>query len=74
MSYDIFSEGGLSEPLSLLMPLYDPLRTLEYYIGLALQLSGFTFLKEEYAAVETKKKKKMGPTCKSLASRQRTLC
>ncbi len=35
--------GGLSEPLSSLMPLHDPHWTLEFYIDLALQLSGSPF-------------------------------
>ncbi|XP_016124022.1 uncharacterized protein [Sinocyclocheilus grahami] len=35
----ILFHGGLSEPLSSLMPLHDPHWTLEFYIDLALQLS-----------------------------------
>jgi len=40
----IFFRGGLSEPLSSVMPLHDPNGTLEQYIELALQLSGSPLL------------------------------
>ncbi len=39
----IYFRGGLSEPLSLIMPLHDPHWTLDFYIDLALQLSGSPF-------------------------------
>ncbi len=39
----IFFRGGLSEPLSSIMPLHDPNWTLENYIDIALQLSGSPF-------------------------------
>ncbi len=39
----IFFQGGLSEPLSSIMPLHDPNWTLEKYIDIALQLSGSPF-------------------------------
>ncbi len=39
----IFFRGGLSEPLSSIMPLHDPNWTLEKYIDTALQLSGSPF-------------------------------
>ncbi len=39
----IFFRGGLSEPLSSIMPLHDPNWTLENYVDMALQLSGSPF-------------------------------
>ncbi len=39
----IFFRGGLSEPLSSIMPLHDPNWMLESYIDVALQLSGSPF-------------------------------
>ncbi|CAM4549728.1 unnamed protein product [Leuciscus chuanchicus] len=39
----IFFRGGLSEPLSSIMPLHHPSWTLKQYVDLALQLSGSTF-------------------------------
>lgn len=36
----IFFHGGLSKPLSSVMPLHNPNGTLKHYIDLALQLSG----------------------------------
>ncbi len=40
----IFFQGGLSEPLSLIMPLHDTTGTLEEYSDLALKLSGSPFI------------------------------